>query len=808
MEIKELAQKAKENDSRAWTELFTKTKDMVYFTALKICGNKENAEDIVQETYIKAMQNISSLSAPEAFVTWLRTIAVNTTRNHLAKHNPTVFGSDESDELLINAPETEENFLPEAYASKRETARIIMRIIDSLPEKQRVTVMLYYYNEMSVADIAKMMDVSENTVKSRLNYARTEIKTQVEELEKKGTKLHGTAMPFLALALREAAKDYVLAEEATAATLATITAATAATAVTTATAATATATAAGGIFAKIAALPIATKIIAGVLGAAIAIGGVTAAVSTAFSNGGKANGEKVTEDGIIYYTDTDGNVVVKGEDGRYYLADENTVFLTKEQAEKYSKLDLATLFAMDRADIEALFGEKYDIHESDYMYILNYRFAHSGGVDDFCVEFAEESSLVSGIQFMGSLFNYNGLCTAMSIEAAKENINNQGMILDRRDERSEEWGEYTEENYSFENGSLYMMYADERVQNLSLYVYYEEPVETESYEETTSFAETEAPTETTAPEETTAPVAETVLLYTFKQNDAYTNGLNESYIPYLKLYSDGTFEGLANIYYATVKVNGTWTLSGNNYTMRVNSPSRTYEFDTEEFNLRYQNGETHAVVTFYPGDSMGITVDGAKFDYIGEVKAPDATTNEGAHRILEEFRLNNRTNSNGSISYAYADVTHDGIEELIIMKNSTGPTVADPSATAYYEVFTLNGGKPEMIYNDGTGFTTNSMYEHYLYIENGKAYLMRAAFFERQGSPWYFYEIFSLAENGEKISYKGRDVVLEYGYTDSSPLDLVSKEYKEAVNSSRILVLPYADAYDEFYATIGWWYNE
>ena len=149
MDIKELALRAKNNDRTAWSQLFTMTKDMVYFTALKLCLNKQNAEDIVQETYIKAMENISSLQAHEAFASWIHTIAVNITRNHLAKRSPTVFGSDESDELLKNIPEVEEDFLPAEYASKRETARIIMRIIDTLPEKQRVTVMLYYYNEVS-----------------------------------------------------------------------------------------------------------------------------------------------------------------------------------------------------------------------------------------------------------------------------------------------------------------------------------------------------------------------------------------------------------------------------------------------------------------------------------------------------------------------------------------------------------------------------------------------------------------------------------------------------------------------------------
>ena len=76
-------------------------------------------------------------------------------------------------------------------------------IIDTLPEDQRVVISMYYYEGMSVRQIAEELGITENTVKSRLSYGRKKIETKVLDLEKKGTKLYGLApIPFLLLLLR------------------------------------------------------------------------------------------------------------------------------------------------------------------------------------------------------------------------------------------------------------------------------------------------------------------------------------------------------------------------------------------------------------------------------------------------------------------------------------------------------------------------------------------------------------------------------------------------------------------------------
>ena len=90
---------------------------------------------------------------------------------------------------------------------KSETSRLVNEILDTLSEEQKICALMYYGQELSVKEIATSLDVSENTVKSRLNYARKNIKEKVLELEKKGTKLYGLIpVIFFAMLLKNEAK--------------------------------------------------------------------------------------------------------------------------------------------------------------------------------------------------------------------------------------------------------------------------------------------------------------------------------------------------------------------------------------------------------------------------------------------------------------------------------------------------------------------------------------------------------------------------------------------------------------------------
>ena len=209
--LMETVGKAKLGDSEAATELYNLTERMVYFTALKIVSDEEEARNIVQDTYIKIFTELPNLHRDEAFISWVRLIVVNLSKDHMKKCNPVLFRANEDEEWMINSiPEISEDFLPQKYAKRKEKSRLVMQIIDSLPDAQRMTVIVYYYIGFTIGDVARIMEVSEDTVLNRLNYARMHIRDEVDKLEKEGTRLYVFSVFLLSQILNNASLEYSL----------------------------------------------------------------------------------------------------------------------------------------------------------------------------------------------------------------------------------------------------------------------------------------------------------------------------------------------------------------------------------------------------------------------------------------------------------------------------------------------------------------------------------------------------------------------------------------------------------------------
>lgn len=202
---KELIDRAVNNDQTAITQLYNMTKDNVYYTIKTMISDEDTAQDLTQDTFLKAMKNLGQLNEPAAFKGWIKKIARNMTIDILRKRKVISFSqmvSSDSDEAIEFEDDRQEN-LPEVVIDRKETTRLIGEILGTLSPEQRVVTELFYYENLSVKEIAEELGVSENTVKSRLKYARNKIETGVKELEKKGTKLYSLApIPFLLLLLR------------------------------------------------------------------------------------------------------------------------------------------------------------------------------------------------------------------------------------------------------------------------------------------------------------------------------------------------------------------------------------------------------------------------------------------------------------------------------------------------------------------------------------------------------------------------------------------------------------------------------
>jgi len=200
-----LIERAMEGDDSVWGEVYEKTNRYVYFMALKFLRSEQDAQDITQEVYIQAIRSVGQLYSAYSFFGWLRSIVYSKCKDFLKKKTPSLL-EDEASGWLEAQPEIDDNFLPDMALDNAESKRMILELIDALPYHQRQTVLFYYYDEMTIDRIANLMECPPGTVKSRLNYARQQIKSGVEDYAKKGIKLYGVAsLPIISMLLKEQA---------------------------------------------------------------------------------------------------------------------------------------------------------------------------------------------------------------------------------------------------------------------------------------------------------------------------------------------------------------------------------------------------------------------------------------------------------------------------------------------------------------------------------------------------------------------------------------------------------------------------
>lgn len=292
-QLRELVEQGRRGDPQARETLVRLAQNKVYYHCKKMLKKEEDAQDAAQDVLIAMLTGLDKLKEPAAFWGWVNGITANRCRHLLsAPHTEwQIPESEEGDSLLDSVEDLDETLVPEKALDNEETRRMILDLVDALPPEQRMCVLFYYYDEMSVREIAQAMDTSEGTVKSRLNYARKSIKAGVEDYERKGVKLYSVSPILLLLYfLRREAEGTALDGTAAAAmagrVLAQAGSAAGAAAAETAAggAATGASTGAGAAgTAAGAAAGISVKVVAAVLAGAVAIGG--AAVGLASRSG-------------------------------------------------------------------------------------------------------------------------------------------------------------------------------------------------------------------------------------------------------------------------------------------------------------------------------------------------------------------------------------------------------------------------------------------------------------------------------------------------------------------------------------------
>lgn len=181
-----LVAQAKAGNMESVERLILKYQDRVYNTILRLCGNKDDAAELTQDTFVRVIEGLKSFRAQSSFYTWLFRIAVNLTLNFCKKNARVSFQpleSEQDEELkrqlkdyLIDKTTPQ----PAQIAATKELHSLILKALDKLEADQRAAVVLRDIEQMNYAEIAETLDTEIGTVKSRIARGRRNLREILE----------------------------------------------------------------------------------------------------------------------------------------------------------------------------------------------------------------------------------------------------------------------------------------------------------------------------------------------------------------------------------------------------------------------------------------------------------------------------------------------------------------------------------------------------------------------------------------------------------------------------------------------------
>ena len=177
--IEELAIMAIGGDTDALCQLCEAIAKNVLFRTKYILKNETDAEDVAQEVLIRVCENIRSLRLPKAFKAWLGGIIVNEANRHIAKAMKEGVTSDIQD-YIESFEDDREHIKPQRYVESVEVSVALMELLRNLPLRQREAVMLHYYDELSVVEVAEAMGITKQNASKYIGLAREKMKKHIE----------------------------------------------------------------------------------------------------------------------------------------------------------------------------------------------------------------------------------------------------------------------------------------------------------------------------------------------------------------------------------------------------------------------------------------------------------------------------------------------------------------------------------------------------------------------------------------------------------------------------------------------------
>jgi RNA polymerase sigma-70 factor (ECF subfamily) len=181
----DLVSRAKDGDTRAFDALILKYGDKLYGLVYNMTNHKEDTHDLLQDIFAKAYQSLRKFKGNSTFYTWIYQIAVNQTLNFLKKRKRrSTLSLSEPDSAVQQDPaliDVTHEANPEQKSRLMELQKKLNEAMMKLSESHRMVVTMYDIQGMPHADIAKVLGVSEGTVRSRLHYAHLLLQSALQQ---------------------------------------------------------------------------------------------------------------------------------------------------------------------------------------------------------------------------------------------------------------------------------------------------------------------------------------------------------------------------------------------------------------------------------------------------------------------------------------------------------------------------------------------------------------------------------------------------------------------------------------------------
>ena len=212
-ELAQVVQCVMENKEENFELLSSVICEIIYYLSFKILGNNQDAEDATQETLLYIYNHLEEIKFPEAFNQWMNRVVIGSC--HRISQKPNRVREKLNVENLEKYMIDDIKIIPDKNVIVKEKNQIILKVIETLPEKQKEVILLYYYQNMTAIEISKTLGCGLPAIKNRLFTARKTIKIKLEEIQGRGKeKLFtvGAIFPVLGALLKEDAKEVYTSE--------------------------------------------------------------------------------------------------------------------------------------------------------------------------------------------------------------------------------------------------------------------------------------------------------------------------------------------------------------------------------------------------------------------------------------------------------------------------------------------------------------------------------------------------------------------------------------------------------------------